>query len=176
MKSTTVFLRYAVVALILLAGAFYGFYQMTLTGNTNPQEMAHVEAYLTITGEVDEAVFQMAADLFALVESRQQDLGKLTGMLFQIEELKNEIPTDYENFKELEQRSRDLLETLRQMVLLVYQPAITTPEERNAQWKQHTEALNRLAESRTDVTIRLLEAEGLHYHLNTDGSLSYWAP
>jgi hypothetical protein len=149
---------------------------MTLTGNTNPQEMAHVEAYLAITGEVDEAVFQMAADLFALVENRQQDLGKLTGMLFQIEELKNEILTDYENFKELEQRSRDLLETMRQMVLLIYHPAITTPEERNTQWKQHTEALNRLADSRTDVTIRLLEAEGLHYHLNTDGSLSYWVP
>ncbi len=176
MKSTPVYIRYSIVALLLLVGTFYGLYQLTLTGNTDPNDMAHIEHYLSLTGQVDGEINDMATALFAMAESGQYDMGKLTNILFQIEELKKEIPTEYEHFKELEQRSRSMLETLRKLVLIIYEPAQTSHEERNAQWRQQVNELNRLSENRSQLIKDLLEVEGLEYNENSDGGLSYWKP
>lgn len=176
MKSTPAYIRYTIIALLLLVGTFYGLYQLTLTGNTDPNETAHIEEYLNLTGEVDGEVYAMASGLFAMAESGHYDMGRLANILFQIEELKEELPTEYEPFKALEQRSRQMLETLRQLVLIVYEPPQTTLEERNSQWRQQVDELNRLSESRSQLVKDLLEAEGLEYNENSDGSLSYWKP
>lgn len=176
MESTPAYIRYTVIALLLLVGTFYGLYQLTLTGNTDPNETAHIEEYLALTGQVDEKTYNMATDLFAMAESGNYDTGRLTNILFELEELKKEIPTQYENFKDLEQRSRSMLETLRRLVLIVYEPSQTTYEERNSQWRQQVNELNRLSESRSKLVKEMLEAEGLEYHQNGDGSLSYWKP
>ncbi len=176
MKSTPAYVRYSIVALLLLVGTFFGLYQLTLTGNTDPNEIAHVENYLALTGRVDEEIYEMAADLFVMAESGNYDMGKLTNFLFQIEELKKEIPTEYDNFKELERRSRRMLDTLRKLMLIIYEPAQSSHDERNTQWRQQVDELNRLSESRTQLIKDVLETEGLEYHENSDGSLSYWKP
>lgn len=176
MKFTPAYIRYTIVALLLLAGTFYGLYQLTLTGNTDANDMAHIEHYLSLTAQVDAEIYDMAADLFAMAESGNQDMGRLTNILFQIEERKKEIPTEYDNFKELELRSRKMLETLRKLVLIIYEPAQMSHDERNNQWRQRVEDLNRLSATRTQLIKELLKIEGLEYHENSDGSLSYWRP
>lgn len=176
MKSTPAYIRYTVIALLLLVGTFYGLYQMTLTGNTDPNETAYIEEYLALNGEVDAEIYAMAEDVFAMAESGNYDTGRLTNILFQIEELKKELPTKHEPFKALEQRSRDMLETLRHLVLIVYEPSQTTHEERNNQWRQQVNELSRLSESRSHLVKEMLEAEGMEYNENKDGSVSYWKP
>lgn len=176
MQTTPAYIRYTIVGLLLTTGVFYGLYQLTLTGNTDPYALTHIEEYLTLTGEVDAEVYAMASDLFTMAESGQYDMGRLTNILFKIEELKKELPTEHESFKALEQRSRQMLETLRRLVLLIYEPPQTTHEERNNQWRQQVDELNRLSESRSQLVKDLLEAEGLEYNENSDGSLSYWKP
>ena len=176
MKSTPAYIRYTIVALLLLAGTFYGLYQLTLTGNTDSNDMAHIENYLSLTAQVDAEIYDMAADLFTMAESGQHEMGRLTNILFQIEEHKKAIPTEYDNFKNLELRSRNMLETLRKLVLIIYEPVQTSREERNNQWQQQVNELNRLSGIRIQLIKELLEAEGLQYHENSDGSLSYWRP
>lgn len=176
MQTTPAYIRYTIVALILLTATFYGLYQLTLSGNTDPQDTNRIEEYLALTGQVDAEIHAMAATLSAMAESGQPDVGRLTNMLFQIEELKKEIPAEYEHFKELEQRSRLMLETLRQLVLIIYEPAQTSHEERNSRWRRQISELNNLSESRTRLVKELLEVEGFEYHENSDGSLTYWRP
>ena len=176
MKTTPAYIRYTIVGVFLIVGAFYGLYQLTLTGNTDPSELTHIEEYLTLTGEVDAEVYAMAADLFAMAESGNYDMGRLTNILFQIEALKKELPTEHETFKALEQRSRQMLDTLRRLVLLIYEPSQTTHEERTNQWRQQANEFNRLSESRSQLVKDMLDMEGLAYNENADGSVSYWKP
>lgn len=94
-------------------------------------------------------------------------------MIYEIEDVKKTIPIDHDSYREIRTRNQDIAKATYDLVILVYESDGTYDNKRRLKWSEITDELSLIMNQRTEIIIRLFQAEGIDYHLNTDGSLSY---
>ncbi|WP_283410788.1 hypothetical protein [Anoxynatronum buryatiense] len=131
------------------------------------------EEYLDVTARVEMMAYKIITDLVNMIQSNNHDVAKLLDMLYEIEDVKKMIPIEHDSYREMRMRNQDIAKATYDLVILVYESGGTYDNNRRLKWSEITDELSFIMNKRTEVIIRLFQAEGIDYHLNTDGSLSY---
>jgi hypothetical protein len=142
--------------------------------NPSKTKPVYIREYLRITEEIDQSVSEIASELYRMVQNGDHDSMKLLQMIYDIEDLKKDVPTEHKSLHEMEQRSNDTLKTLNELVLLAYESGGYFDNNRRTMWSQATNQLNWLMSKRNEAIIRLFQDENIKYYLNQDGSVTYW--